>query len=83
MTPSIRFLGAAATVRGRRFLVRAGAAQVLVDTGLFQGSKDLRLRNWAPFPVDPSSLDAIVLTHAHIDHTGALPLLVLEEVALA
>jgi metallo-beta-lactamase family protein len=76
MTPSIRFLGAAATVTGSRFLVRSGAAQVLVDTGLFQGSKDLRLRNWAPFPVDPSSLDAIVLTHAHIDHTGALPLLV-------
>lgn len=75
MMPSIRFLGAAGTVTGSRFLVRSDGAQVLVDAGLFQGRKDLRLRNWAPFPVEPSSLDAIVLTHAHIDHSGALPLL--------
>jgi metallo-beta-lactamase family protein len=75
MMPSIRFLGAAGTVTGSRFLVRSGRAQVLVDAGLFQGSKDLRLRNWAPFPFEPSSLDAVVLTHAHIDHSGALPLL--------
>ena len=73
--PSIRFLGAAGTVTGSRYLVRAHGRQVLVDAGLFQGAKDLRLRNWAPFPVPPSSLDAVVLTHAHIDHTGALPLL--------
>jgi metallo-beta-lactamase family protein len=72
---SIRFLGAAGTVTGSRFLVRTRAAQVLVDAGLFQGLKELRLRNWAPFPVDPSSIDAVVLTHAHIDHSGALPLL--------
>jgi metallo-beta-lactamase family protein len=73
---SIRFLGSAGTVTGSRFLVEAAGRRVLVDAGLFQGLKELRLRNWAPFPVDPASLDAVVLTHAHIDHTGALPLLV-------
>jgi len=73
--PSIRFLGAAGTVTGSRYLVRAHGRQILVDAGLFQGPKDLRLRNWASFPVPPASLDALVLTHAHIDHTGALPLL--------
>lgn len=72
---SIRFLGAAGTVTGSRTLVRAGQAQVLVDAGLFQGAKELRLRNWAPLPVPAASLDAVVLTHAHIDHCGALPLL--------
>jgi metallo-beta-lactamase family protein len=72
---SIRFLGAAGTVTGSRYLVRAHGRQVLVDAGLFQGHKELRLRNWAPFPVEPGSLDAVVLTHAHIDHSGALPLL--------
>jgi len=72
---SIRFLGAAGTVTGSRYLVRAPGGSVLVDAGLFQGAKELRLRNWAPFPVPPASIDAIVLTHAHIDHTGALPLL--------
>jgi metallo-beta-lactamase family protein len=73
---TIQFLGAAGTVTGSRFLVRAGRATVLVDAGLFQGMKELRLRNWAPFPVEPARIDAVVLTHAHIDHTGALPLLV-------
>lgn len=73
--PSIRFLGAAGTVTGSRYLVRAHGRQVLVDAGLFQGSKELRLRNWAPFQVLPASLDAVVLTHAHIDHTGGMPLL--------
>lgn len=72
---SIRFLGAAGTVTGSRFLVEAGGRRVLVDAGLFQGLKEYRLRNWAPFPVPPESLDAVVLTHAHIDHSGALPLL--------
>jgi metallo-beta-lactamase family protein len=73
---SIRFLGAAGTVTGSRFLLESAGRRVLVDAGLFQGMKALRLRNWAPFPVDPASIDAVVLTHAHIDHAGALPLLV-------
>ena len=72
---SIRFLGAAGTVTGSRFLLEWGASRVLVDAGLFQGPKELRLRNRAPFPVEPASIDAVVLTHAHLDHTGALPLL--------
>jgi metallo-beta-lactamase family protein len=73
---SIRFLGAAGTVTGSRYLVRTEAgASVLVDAGLFQGAKEIRGRNWDPFPVAPGSLDAVVLTHAHVDHTGALPLL--------
>jgi metallo-beta-lactamase family protein len=73
---SIRFLGAAGTVTGSRFLVEAAGRRVLVEAGLFQGMKELRLRNWEPFPVPPGSIDAVVLTHAHIDHSGALPLLV-------
>lgn len=74
---SIQFLGAAGTVTGSRYLLRVpSGATVLVDAGLFQGAKELRLRNWSQFPVPPSSIDAIVLTHAHIDHAGALPLLV-------
>ena len=74
--PSITFLGAAGTVTGSRHLVRAPGGAVLVDAGLFQGRKELRLRNWAPFPVPPSGIAAVVLTHAHLDHSGALPLLV-------
>src|SRR5512138_1454128 len=73
---SIRFLGAAGTVTGSRFLVEWGSARVLVDAGLFQGPKELRLRNRAAWPVDPAALTAVVLTHAHLDHTGALPQLV-------
>jgi metallo-beta-lactamase family protein len=73
---SIRFLGAAGTVTGSRHLVQHGDSRVLVDTGLFQGLKELRLRNRAPWPIPPASIDAVVLTHAHIDHTGALPMLV-------
>ena len=72
---SIRFLGAAGTVTGSRFLVEAAGRRVLVDAGLFQGLKELRLRNREPFPVSPATIDAVVLTHAHIDHSGALPLL--------
>lgn len=73
---SIRFLGAAGTVTGSRFLVEWGSTRVLVDTGLFQGPKEVRLRNRAPWPVAPATISAVVLTHAHVDHTGALPLLV-------
>lgn len=72
----LHFLGAAGTVTGSRTLVETGGQRILVDCGLFQGWKPLRLRNWAPFPVDPASLDAVVLTHAHIDHSGYLPLLI-------
>ncbi|HWS76759.1 MAG TPA: MBL fold metallo-hydrolase [Thermomonas sp.] len=73
---SLQFLGANATVTGSRHLVTAGKARVLVDCGLFQGYKPLRLRNWADFPVDPASIDAVLLTHAHLDHSGYLPRLV-------
>ncbi|HET8724367.1 MAG TPA: MBL fold metallo-hydrolase [Anaeromyxobacteraceae bacterium] len=73
---SIRFLGGAGTVTGSRFLVEAGGRRVLVECGLFQGLKEHRLRNWSPFPVPAASVDAVVLTHAHVDHSGALPLLV-------
>lgn len=71
--PTLTFAGAAGTVTGSRFLVETSKARVLVDCGLFQGLKSLRLRNWEPFPVDPATVDAVVLTHAHIDHSGFLP----------
>jgi len=70
---TLQFLGANATVTGSRYLIEAGGRRILVDCGLFQGYKTLRLRNWAPFPVDPASIDAVVLTHAHLDHSGYLP----------
>ena len=73
---TLRFLGAAGTVTGSKFLVESGSSRVLVDAGLFQGYKQLRLRNREAFPVPPSSLDALLLTHAHIDHTGYAPVLV-------
>lgn len=73
---SIQFLGAAGTVTGSKFLLEHDGKQVLVDCGLFQGTKDLRVRNWAPTPLDEKKLNAVVLTHAHIDHTGGLPRLV-------
>ena len=73
--PTLRFLGAAGSVTGSRFLVDTPAARVLIDCGLFQGLKELRLRNWQPFPVAPESIDAVVLTHAHVDHAGYLPAL--------
>ncbi|MDY0062517.1 MAG: MBL fold metallo-hydrolase [Myxococcota bacterium] len=69
----VTFLGAAGTVTGSRFLVETGRGRFLVDCGQFQGLKELRLRNWAPFPVEPRSIDAVVLTHAHLDHSGYLP----------
>jgi metallo-beta-lactamase family protein len=74
--PTLTFLGAAGTVTGSRFLVEAGDRRVLVDAGLYQGLSSLRRRNWTSFPVPPSSLDAVVLTHAHLDHCGYLPRLV-------
>lgn len=71
----LQFLGATGTVTGSKYLVRHGKSTLLVDCGLFQGFKQLRLRNWDPLPVPPSAIDAIVLTHAHIDHSGYIPLL--------
>lgn len=76
--PVLSFLGAAGTVTGSRFLLEAGDRRILVDCGLFQGLRALRERNWAPFPVEPSTIDAVVLTHAHVDHCGFLPALVRE-----
>jgi metallo-beta-lactamase family protein len=73
--PTVQFLGGAGTVTGSKYLVRAGGRQVLLDCGLFQGLKSLRLRNWAEPPFQPSKVDAVVLSHAHVDHTGYLPLL--------
>ncbi|AAP85978.1 Metallo-beta-lactamase domain-containing protein (plasmid) [Cupriavidus necator H16] len=72
----LQFLGATDTVTGSRYVLDTGRDRVMVDCGLFQGYKTLRLRNWDPLPVDPASLDGVVLTHAHLDHSGYLPLLV-------
>ncbi|MEN3338584.1 MAG: metallo-beta-lactamase family protein [Acidobacteriota bacterium] len=74
--PSITFLGAARTVTGSKYLLDTGAAKVLIDAGLFQGLKELRARNWQEFPIPPREIDAVVLTHAHLDHCGYLPRLV-------
>jgi metallo-beta-lactamase family protein len=73
---SITFLGATRTVTGSKYLLDTGASKVLIDAGLFQGLKELRERNWLPFPVRATDIDAIVLTHAHLDHCGYLPRLV-------
>jgi metallo-beta-lactamase family protein len=72
----LTFLGAVGTVTGSRFLVEGPEGRILVDAGLFQGVADLRRRNWLAPPIDPSTLDAVVLTHAHLDHSGYLPRLV-------
>ncbi|MCX7978164.1 MAG: MBL fold metallo-hydrolase [Bdellovibrionaceae bacterium] len=70
------FLGGAGTVTGSKFLFHHEGTRVLVDCGSFMGLKRLRLLNWEPFPFDPAALDAVVLTHAHLDHSGHLPVLV-------
>ncbi|KAB2839745.1 MBL fold metallo-hydrolase, partial [bacterium] len=72
----LRFLGGTGTVTGSKYLLTVGNKKILIDCGLFQGLKPLRLKNWEPLPVDPKTIDAVVLTHAHIDHSGYLPLLV-------
>lgn len=75
---TLRFLGAAKTVTGSKFLLEHRGRRVLLECGLFQGEKEWRRRNWEPLPVDPATIDAVVLSHAHIDHTGYLPRLVRE-----
>jgi metallo-beta-lactamase family protein len=70
---TLTFLGAARTVTGSKYLLESDGQRILIDCGQFQGLRELRRRNWAAFPVHPSSVHAVVLTHAHIDHTGLLP----------
>src|SRR3974377_2300262 len=72
----LTFLGAAGCVTGSKYLVEAAGKKLLIDCGLFQGTDDLKDRNWNPLPVDPKTIDYLVLTHAHLDHTGWLPVLV-------
>ena len=72
----LTFLGATRTVTGSKYLLTVDSQKILVDCGLFQGHQELRQRNWAKFPVDPAEIDAVILTHAHIDHSGYLPRLI-------
>jgi metallo-beta-lactamase family protein len=75
---NLQFLGAAETVTGSRYLLTHQGKKILVDCGLFQGLKRLRLKNWDKFPINPTEIDALILTHAHIDHSGFIPRLVRE-----
>ncbi|WP_347312821.1 MBL fold metallo-hydrolase [Defluviimonas sp. SAOS-178_SWC] len=72
-SPTLRFLGAAGSGTGSRYLIEVGDRRILVDCGLFQGFKTLRDRNRKPFPVRPSTIDTVLLSHAHLDHSGYLP----------
>jgi metallo-beta-lactamase family protein len=78
MSIRVTFLGASRTVTGSKFLMECNNRKYLIDCGLFQGKKELRLKNWEPFPVPAESIEAVFLTHAHLDHTGYLPRLVKE-----
>ena len=73
--PTPTFLGAAGTVTGSKFLITSGQSRVLVDAGMFQGLRELRRRDWERLAVPASSLDAVVVSHAHLDHCGYLPAL--------
>jgi len=73
---TIQFLGAAGTVTGSKYVLEAHGKKLLIDAGLYQGKKELRLRNWNKLPIELGGLERVVLTHAHIDHTGYLPALV-------
>ena len=72
----LSFLGGTGTVTGSKYAVEHGGRRILVDCGLFQGFKALRLKNWVPFPIEPHNIEAVVLTHAHLDHSGYLPPLI-------
>ena len=74
--PSLQFLGAAGSVTGSRYPIESDGKRILLDCGLFQGYKQLRERNRAPFPVPPESIDSVLLTHPHLDHSGYIPALV-------
>lgn len=76
--PNLEFLGAAGTVTGSRTLLTFDRTKILIDCGLFQGPRELRYRNWEAFPLDPSQISRLILTHAHLDHTGYIPKLVKE-----
>jgi len=76
MNIRLRFLGASQTVTGSKYLLELDDYKVLIDCGLFQGKKELRMLNWDNFPINPAEIDCVLLTHAHIDHTGYLPRLV-------
>jgi len=76
MNVRVKFLGGAGTVTGSKYLLEIDDYKLLIDCGLFQGLKELRLRNWEPLPIDVSEINAVVLTHAHLDHSGYLPRLV-------
>ena len=76
--PRLTFLGATGTVTGSKYLLEAAGERLMIDCGLFQGHKDLRLRNWNPLPVEPGSIHWVALTHAHLDHIGYIPRLVKE-----
>src|SRR5512143_195144 len=73
---TIQFLGAAQTVTGSKYVLDANGSRVMIDCGLFQGLKELRLRNWETLEVNPASIPWLLLTHGHIDHSGYLPRLV-------
>ena len=73
MDIKIKFLGAAQTVTGSKYLLEIDNTKILIDAGLFQGQKELRLRNWDKLPLNPEEIDLVLLTHAHIDHVGYLP----------
>jgi metallo-beta-lactamase family protein len=76
--PTLQFLGATGTVTGSKYVLEAGGERLMIDCGLFQGLKELRLRNWNPLSIPPSSIHWLVLTHAHLDHTGYIPRLIKE-----
>lgn len=76
MKVRLKFLGAARSVTGSKYLLEIDNKKILIDCGLFQGQKELRLRNWESLPVDPATIHTVIITHAHIDHIGYLPRLV-------